>query len=127
MRPPHSLAPSRRIASFAHALRGAVYLIRSEPNAKLHAVATLGVFVLGWLCALQRVEWCLIVIVTAGVWITEALNTAIERLCDRVSTEFHPLIGAAKDVAATAVLLAAASAATVGALVFGPYLLEFAR
>lgn len=127
MRPPHSLSPSRRLASFAHALRGAAYLLRSEPNAKLHAAATLAVAVLGGFCALGRIEWCLIVIAAAGVWITEAINTALERLCDRVSTEFHPLIGAVKDVSAAAVLIAGAAAAAVGALVFGPYLMAFAR
>ena len=50
----------------------------------------------------------------------EALNTAFELLCDVASPAFHPEVERAKDVAAGAVLIAAAGAAIVGLVVFGP-------
>ena len=57
------------------------------------------------------------------VWVAEALNTALELLCDAVSPDFHPLVGKAKDVAAGAVLISAMGAATLGFIVFGPHAL----
>jgi diacylglycerol kinase (ATP) len=102
-------------------------MVRAEANAQLHLAASVVVLAAGWLCALDRIEWCLLVLAIASVWITEALNTALERLCDRVSTEFHPLLKQAKDVAAAAVLFAAFGAAAIGALVFGPHLAQFTR
>ena len=53
-----------------------------------------------------------------SVWTAEALNTAFEFLTDVASPNFHPIAEKAKDVAAGAVLLAAAGAVIVGALVF---------
>jgi diacylglycerol kinase len=100
------------------------YLLRTEPNAKLHALASLAVVAAGWLTSLSRVEWCVVVLAVAGVWTTEALNTALERVCDRVSPEFHPLVGIAKDLAAAAVLFSAVGALAIGALVFGSHWLH---
>jgi diacylglycerol kinase len=62
----------------------------------------------------------------AAVWTSEALNTAFEYLADATTTEFHPVIGQAKDVAAGAVPLTAIGASIVGVLVFAPYVQYFA-
>lgn len=40
------------------------------------------------------------------VWVTELLNTGLEALCDRVTTEIDPAIRKAKDAGSAAVLLA---------------------
>ena len=50
----------------------------------------------------------------------EAINSAIEALADTISTDYHPLIGRAKDLAAGAVLFAALTAALIGLLIFVP-------
>jgi diacylglycerol kinase (ATP) len=55
-----------------------------------------------------------------SVWAAEAINTAFELLCDVASPEFHPLVEAAKDIAAGAVLICAIGAAITGLLVLGP-------
>ncbi len=57
----------------------------------------------------------------ALVWITEALNTAIEQLGDAITVEREPRIGFAKDIAAGAVLVSAIAAAAIGALTLAPY------
>lgn len=54
------------------------------------------------------------------VWAAEAINTAFELPCDVASPEFHPLVEAAKDIAAGAVLICAIGAAITGLLVLGP-------
>jgi diacylglycerol kinase (ATP) len=111
-----------RIASFGYAFEGLGVLLRTQPNAWIHALATAAVLGLGWHLGLARVDWVLLVIAIAIVWVAEALNTAIEFLADAAVPDPHSLIKHAKDVAAGAVLLASIAAAAIGALVFLPYL-----
>jgi len=113
-----------RLRSFPHALRGVQQTIVSQHNAWIHAVATLAACGLGLLFGLSKLEWCAIVLAIVGVWTAESFNTALEFLCDVASPEFHPLIEKAKDVAAGAVLIAAAGAVAIGLLVLGPPLLR---
>ncbi len=110
-----------RIQSFRHSLAGIRTLVGSQHNAWIHGVAALTVCAAGALFGISRIEWCLIVGAITMVWAAEALNTALELLCDAVSPDFHPLVGKAKDVAAGAVLISAMGAATLGLIVFGPH------
>jgi diacylglycerol kinase (ATP) len=110
-----------RARSFGHALRG-LGRLSAEPNTKIHAAAALAVLALGALFRLSASEWALLVFAIALVFAAEAFNTAVESLADAAVPDAHPLVGAAKDVAAGAVLIAALGAAAVGALVLGPHL-----
>ncbi len=111
-----------RLASFRYAWRGIVFLVRSQGNARLHLAATVAVMVLGLLLRVSRGEWCLLALATGLVWAAEGVNTAVELLADRITTERDERIGRAKDIAAGAVLLAAVAAAVVAAFVFLPRL-----
>jgi diacylglycerol kinase (ATP) len=112
---------SARARSFLYAARGLRILVASQHNARLHVAATIIVIVLGGAFGLTRYEWLAIVTAIGLVWIAETTNTAIERLGDAVTREPHPFVRDAKDLAAGAVLAAAATAATLGLLVFVPY------
>lgn len=119
---------SGRLRSFGHAFRGLGILVRTEHNARIHAVAAILVVAAGALARISAVEWALVALAVVCVWATEAVNTSIEFLVDLVSPEIHPLAAKAKDVAAGAVLVAAMGALIVGVLVFGPHVLKlFAR
>jgi diacylglycerol kinase (ATP) len=113
-----------RLRSLGHALDGLALLLRSQPNAWIHAVATVLVVALGSLLQVSAYEWLWLLLAMALVWMAEAFNTALERLADAVSHEQHPLIGQAKDLAAGAVLVAALAAAVIGMLILGPRLLH---
>ena len=78
----------------------------------------------GFVLGIGRIEWALIVFAIALVWLGEALNTGVELACDAITKDPHPLIGKAKDVAAAGVLISAMGAATIGALVLGPPLVQ---
>jgi diacylglycerol kinase len=95
------------LTSVGHALRGLAFLLKQERNARIHAVISLLVAGLATFLRIDANGWCWLIVAMTMVWIAEALNTAIERLADRVSTEKHRLIGQAKDLAAGAVLVAA--------------------
>jgi diacylglycerol kinase (ATP) len=112
---------SARLRSFVYAGRGIWTLLESQHNAWIHAVATVLVVGLGVGLRIQRLEWAALLLAMVSVWTAEAFNTALEFLSDAASSEFHPLIGKAKDVAAGAVLICALGALAIGLLVFAPY------
>ncbi len=116
---------SGRLRSGVHAMEGILEMLKSQHNAWVHLVATLGVLTAGYVFGVDTTQWCFLILVIMAVWVAEALNTAFELLCDVASPEFHPLVKKSKDVAAGAVLLSAVGAAAVGAIIFLPYLLAY--
>jgi diacylglycerol kinase (ATP) len=112
-----------RIDSFRNAFRGLASMLREEPNAQLHALATVAVIGAALVLDLPRGDWAWLVAAIAAVWATETLNTALESLADAVHPEPHPLVGRAKDLSAAAVLLTALGAVAIGLLVLAPPLL----
>lgn len=98
-------------------------MLTTQPNAQLHLVAAMAVLGLGVFFEITRLEWCVLILTIAAVWITEALNTAVECLGDAVTREHDALIGRAKDISAGAVLIAAAAAVITGGLIFVPRVL----
>lgn len=97
-------------------------LVRTQPNARVHLLATLLVCAAGLYFRLETMEWLWLIVAIVLVWSAEAFNTALEQLADTVHPEQHPGIGRAKDAAAAAVLFAALGAALIGVLVFLPHL-----
>jgi diacylglycerol kinase (ATP) len=118
--PPRAFSLAARLRSFDFAARGIRTLLVSQHNARVHALATFVVVVLALALRVSRLECLFLVLAVVAVWTAEAINTALEFLCDVASPEFHPLVEKAKDVAAGAVLICATGAAVVGLLVFGP-------
>jgi diacylglycerol kinase (ATP) len=115
------------LKSLGFALQGVVFLLRSQPNARIHLLASALVCAAGAYFRLSRTEWLGIVVAIVLVWSAEAFNTALEELADALHPDPHPGIGRAKDVAAAAVLIAAVGAAAIGMLVFIPHLAHCGR
>jgi diacylglycerol kinase len=112
-----------RIASFGHAIRGWVYVLQTQHNARIHAVAATSVFVLGVWLRLPARDWAVLILTIATVFAAEFVNTAIEAVVDLASPRKHPLAKVGKDVGAAAVLIAALAAVLIGLLILGPPLL----
>jgi diacylglycerol kinase (ATP) len=121
MSAPFTLAA--RLRSVRYAVNGVWLVLKTQHNAWIHAVATVAAACAGFALNISKTDWCLLILACAAVWTAEALNTALEYLADATLKKFDPLIGQAKDVAAGAVLITAIAAATVGLLVFYPYIL----
>lgn len=113
-----------RLASFGHAFRGLAYVIRTQKNAWIHAVATVAVIVVGAFLSLPPRDWAVLALTISTVWMAEVLNTSIEAVVDLASPVHHPLAKVGKDVGAAAVLVAAVVAILVGFLILGPPLWE---
>lgn len=109
-------------SSFRAAIAGIAFLLRTQVSARWHLVGTVLTIAAGFFCGVTRGEWLALILAIALVWITEAINTALEQACDAITREQRPEIGHAKDVAAAAVLVAAIFAIVVGLIVFLPHL-----
>ena len=115
------------LRSFRFAGQGIVDLFRYENNAKVHLLIAGLVIPVGLWLRLTRVEWAVILTQIGLVWAAEAINTALEKLCDFVSPGLHPQIKAIKDMASGAVLILSIGAVVVGVIVLGGKAIEVFR
>ena len=113
-----------RAGSFRHAFSGLGFMLRTQHNAWLHAVATLLAVAAGVALGLGAADWKWLVLTIVMVWVAETMNTAFEHLCDVVSPDHHASVKVAKDVAAAAVLICALGAVVMAWLIFAPYLFD---
>ncbi len=109
-----------RIKSFSYAISGISQFIRREHNAWIHALATIAVVIAAFVLGVSHSEALTLVLVIGMVWITEILNTCLERMADFVSPQEHPEIKFIKDLAAGAVLVAASISVIAGLFIFIP-------
>ncbi len=106
--------------SFRYALRGITLASRGR-NFRIMLAFALGVGALAAVLDVSGTSWAILLVCIGGVLAGEAMNTAIEMLCDQIESRYDRAIGDVKDVAAGAVLLASVLAALVGVIVFWPY------
>lgn len=110
----------KRIKSFGYALSGIFELVKSEPNARIHLLATIVAGCAGFFLKISNAEWSVVVIVIALVWAAEAFNTAIEKLTDHQFPDHHETARIVKDVSAGAVLICSITALVCGLIIFLP-------
>lgn len=110
--------------SFYCATSGIVEALKTERNIQIHSVVTIVVIGVGFFFSLTSMEWLFILIAIVGTITLELVNSAIERVVDLVTTEYHPLAKQAKDIAAGAVFLYAIFSVIVGLIIFLPKLIE---
>lgn len=107
-----------QLKSFSYAFKGIWYCITHEGHFRFHLVAAAYVIFFGIrFYDFSAAQWGVLVVLIALVLSMEIVNTAIERLCDKVKKSYDDLIRIAKDVAAGAVLFSAITAIVV-AVVF---------
>jgi diacylglycerol kinase len=110
-----------RLNSFAHAFAGLGFLVRNEPNMRIHLAAASVVILAGAWLEIGVSDWRWLIAAMAAVLAAEALNTGVEQACNAITHEHRAEIKAAKDVAAAGVLVTAIAAALIGASVFVPH------
>lgn len=119
----NAISVKARLRSFRYAFEGLNSFFSMQHNAIIHLLMTIAVFAAALSFRVSRGELMAIIIATGFVWAAELFNTAIEKLADMVSKDFHPGIKFIKDVSAAAVLLSAIAAFLVGAIIFLPKVL----
>lgn len=105
--------------NFGYAFRGIWRVLITERHMRIHFAAVYYVIAAGKLLDVnERWSWALIALACGLVISAEALNSALERLCDAVEPNRSPVIGAIKDIAAGAVLVCTIASVGVAAAVF---------
>jgi diacylglycerol kinase (ATP) len=85
---------------------------------RLHFLIAFVVVIVALIVNVTKLELIVLLISISFVLIAEMINSAIEAAIDIATTSFDPMAKLAKDIAAGAVLIAAANAVAVGYLVF---------
>lgn len=83
--------------SFRYALRGIGHAWKHERQMKIHSVAAITVVAAGYFTGINACEWVAVLLLSGGVVALELMNTAIERVVDLASPEYHELAKQAKD------------------------------
>jgi undecaprenol kinase len=112
------------LKSFSYAINGIRTAIWTERNMRIHLF--ISVFVIGCsiFFSINKAEWIVVILAIGGMLSLELVNTAIERVVDLITEEYHPLAKQAKDLAAGAVFLYALMAVVIGMIIFLPRILK---
>jgi diacylglycerol kinase len=113
---------SNFLKNIGFATSGIIYFFKTERNGRIQVVIAISIITAGLLFHISSIEWCFILGSIALVVSLEMVNTAIERICEMLSKEYHPMVKIIKDVAAGAVWWSALFVALIGALIFAPHL-----
>lgn len=110
--------------SFGYALQGISFFFRNERNGRLQGLIAFFVILAGILLSISITEWLAILLFTALVISLEMFNSALEKLCDHISPDWHTHIKVIKDMAAGAVLWTSAFSILAGLCIFIPKIIE---
>lgn len=103
----------KQLNSFKYAFIGIWHALKEEGHLRFHLAAAVYVIALSFYYKLSAAKWAVIIILIALIIFAELINTAIERVCDLVKTEFDPRIKYIKDISAAAVLILSIAAIAV--------------
>lgn len=104
---------SRVLYATYYSIKGLRAAFASEAAVRQEILAMLILVPFAVYADVTSVERILMIMSLCVVLITELLNTAVEKLCDHVSTDIHLLIGRAKDIGSAAVFVSLLLAAFV--------------
>jgi len=116
------MKPKNWVESLNCAIEGILWAVKSERHMRYHFLAALVVLFLALFYRVSALEFFLLVLAAVLVIFAELMNTAIEKLVDLVTDEYHELAKQAKDIAAGAVLVTSVGAAILGYLVLSGYI-----
>ncbi len=104
--------------SFVFAFKGALSVIKTERNFRIHLFIAFYVLMAAIITRLTEIEWILVLLCIGAVTGAEIFNTALEKLCDTLHPSQNKGIGMVKDMTAGAVLMFALSSAAIGGIIF---------
>ncbi len=117
----------RIFRAFMFSMQGLSHAVKYEAAFRQELIMCLPAMLIAWFVPVQMTEKLLLFVSAIAVLVVELLNSAIEAVVDRVSTDHHPLSGRAKDLGSAAVLLTTIAFLATWAVIAGPILLNFIR
>ncbi len=104
--------------SFRHALDGLFSVVKTERNFRIHICMMLYVIAFSLIGRVGFQTFLKFLICFGVVFSAELINTAIELICNEITTEYNENIKKIKDISAGAVLVVALFSAILGLCVF---------
>ena len=105
------------LKSFNFSING-IKLLLKEQNFVIHIIALFAVIFLAFYLELNYLEWIVLLLTCGFVISLEAMNTAIEKICDLISKEKNKEIKTIKDISAASVLIQALISIAISILLF---------
>ena len=113
----------RKLTHVRPSFSALVVLWREEFSFKLQTACAAIAIIVSLILRISAIEFPIVILIIGAVLAVEALNTAIEEVCNHVTPDHHPQIGKIKDLASGASGIIQVTAAVVGLLIFIPHLL----
>jgi diacylglycerol kinase (ATP) len=113
--------------ALVYSIQGLVHAFRFEAAFRQELLVAVPAVIALCFLPLSVLEKIVLLGTVLLVLIVELLNSAVEAVVDRVSTERHPLSGRAKDLGSAAVLLAVSLMVIAWLLIAGPVVLGMLR
>ncbi|MGB1040142.1 MAG: diacylglycerol kinase [Flavobacteriales bacterium] len=113
-------SPKQLIAAIGHSITGVLTAFKDETSIKIQFILGMVTVFFGFYFNISKTEWFAVILCIAGVLGMEIMNSAIENLSDRITTEKDPFIKKAKDMGAGAVMMMALASIIVACIIFIP-------
>lgn len=104
---------------------GLLYFYKYERSAILHLVAAILMLLGAWMLKMSPMEWLVIILVLFTTLSVELLNTAIEKVCDLITTDYNINIKVAKDAGSAATGVLTLVGIVVVLVIYVPKIIEF--
>src|SRR6476660_5612091 len=106
--------------AFYHAFSGLQNFFLRERNGKIQLLISGTIVAAAFAFKISPMEWVVILLCIGLVLALEMVNSAIEKLCDLIHKDFHPVIKIVKDISAAGVLWASIISTAIGCIIFIP-------
>jgi diacylglycerol kinase len=106
--------------AFGFAFNGLVVFFKNETNGRIQGVCAVIASALAVYYNISTAEWIWLLGSICMVITLEMINSAIEKVCNMITNDFHPVVKAIKDMCAGAVLLASIFSFIIGCIIFLP-------
>ena len=110
--------------AFYHAFSGLQNFFLRERNGKIQLLISCTIVAAAFAFKISPMEWVVILLCIGLVLALEMVNSAIEKLCDLIHKDFHPVIKIVKDISAAGVLWASIISTVIGCIIFIPKIIE---
>src|SRR3989338_8363962 len=108
----------KKVQNVRPSVRAILLLWREEFSFRILTLCAIATLILSFLLQISRTDFLLVVLTIGAMLSVEALNTAIEEICDHVTPEQHARIGKIKDIGSGAAFIMWCAALIVGLIIF---------
>lgn len=112
------------ITSVKDCINGLNFIMLNENNFKREGVLGILALIASFVLEISKIEFIIVLLVIALVFVSEMINTAIEKTVDLYTKEYNEIAKIAKDVSACAVFTMCIFALIIGIIIFVPKIID---